>query len=287
MHQFWCIFRHLSKIYPMHSIVSPQWLHDHLHDESLVVLYTTLLAKKAVAPKEIESQQIVGARFFDLQKVFSRQDSGLPNTYPTEQQFEEGCRALGINTDSKIVVYDSLGIYSSPRVWFLFKSMGHQEIYVLDGGLQEWIHQGFQTVEKKHRTVEHGNFKAQFNPNFLISIEGVAENLKSQVAQVIDARSELRFRGEAPEPRSGLRSGHIPQSSSLHYAHLLKDGKYKSKVEIKRLLSEVVEGNKPLIFSCGSGITACILYLAADEFLENELKVYDGSWTEWGSTHAN
>lgn len=268
----------------LNSLVSAQWLNDHLHDEKLVVLYTTLLAKKALIPKELENRQIEGARFFDLQEVFSIQDSGLPNTYPTAQQFEEGCRSLGINTNSKIVVYDTLGIYSSPRVWFLFKSMGHQDISVLDGGLKEWVRQGYQTVEKKESKVTLGNFKAQLNPDFVVSKKRVEENLKKATVQIVDARSALRFRGEAPEPREGLRSGHIPNSRNLHYAVLLENGKYKSNTQLQSLLSEVVLNDEAVIFTCGSGITACILYLVADALLENELKVYDGSWTEWGSS---
>ena len=162
--------------------------------------------------------------------------------------------------------------------------MGHEEVYVLNGGLQEWVRQGFETIKEQKLEVARGNFKAQLNPDFIISKKEVEENLKSQKAQVIDARSTLRFNGEAPEPRAGLRSGHIPDSNNLHYANILEDGKYKSEEQLQSLFSEVTPNNQPLIFTCGSGITACILYLAADALLANNLSVYDGSWTEWGST---
>lgn len=263
-------------------LVSPEWLQLHLEDENLIVLYTTLVAKKAEIPDSINKLQLKGARFFDLQHVFSDQNSGLPNTYPDECQFEEACRALGINRTSKIVVYDSLGIYSSPRVWFLFKSMGHESVFVLNGGLQNWIQKGYPTIEKTETIVAKGNFKAQRNLTFLKTKKELKENLNTQQFQVIDARSNIRFKGETPEPRIGLKSGHIPHSVNLHYADLLSNGIYKNEEELKQLLSATVKDERPIVFSCGSGITACILYLAAHVLLNNELFLYDGSWTEWG-----
>ncbi|MBL4710843.1 MAG: sulfurtransferase [Flavobacteriales bacterium] len=271
----------------LNSIVSVQWLKCNLKSKKIVVLYTTLVAKKTIIPVEIKNQQIKGARFFDLQKVFSLQDSDLPNTYPPEEQFEDACKNLGIDSNSKIVVYDSLGIYSSPRVWFLFKSMGHEEVFVLDGGLQEWVRQGCETVKKREEELILGNFKARPGINFMVSQEEVRENISSQEALVIDARSGVRFRGEVSEPRKGQRSGNILGSKNLHYAALLKEGNYKSEEALKSIFAELVKGDEPLIFSCGSGITACILYLAADSIIENSIAVYDGSWTEWGQKVKN
>lgn len=266
----------------LQSLVSFQWLSEHLEDENLILLYTTLIAKKETIPANQENLKIKGARFFDLKETFSDQDSDLPNTFPNEFQFQEECRKLGINKNSTIVVYDTLGIYSSPRAWFLFKSMGHEQVYVLNGGLQEWIKSGFPTVNKKKKQFELGNFEAKFQPKFLTDFQGIKRNLETNTAQVIDARSELRFLGKAPEPREGLRSGNIPNSCNLHYASLLEGGKYKSVEELKKCFIPF-ENEKELIFSCGSGITACILFLAASEFLNAKLSVYDGSWTEWGS----
>ena len=264
------------------SLVSAQWLSEHLEDENLVVLYTTLVGKKETIPAKVENMKIKGARFFDLKKKFSDQKTDLPNTFPSEEQFQKECRELGINKNSKIVVYDTLGIYSSPRVWFLFKSMGHQKVSVLNGGFKEWVNLGYPKVSKNEEHFKRGNFEAKFQPVFLSDYGKIQNNLSTQVAQVIDARSKLRFKGEAPEPREGLRSGNIPNSCNLHYTSLLDKGRYKSK-EMLQQLFEPFENEKELIFSCGSGITACILYLAASELIQAKLSVYDGSWTEWGS----
>lgn len=264
------------------SLVSAQWLLEHLEDENLIILYTTLVAKKEIISADFENLKIRNARFFDLKEKFSDQDSDLPNTFPSEFQFQEECRKLGINKNSKIVVYDTLGIYSSPRVWFLFKSMGHELVYVLNGGLQEWIKSGFPIVNKKDEQFELGNFEAKFQPQFLTDSQVIKRNLETKSAQVVDARSELRFLGKAPESRQGLRSGNIPNSCNLHYASLLEGGKYKSVEELKKSFTPFKNENS-IIFSCGSGITACILFLAASEFLNAKLSVYDGSWTEWGS----
>ncbi|MFT6165918.1 MAG: thiosulfate/3-mercaptopyruvate sulfurtransferase [Vicingaceae bacterium] len=131
------------------SLVSSKWLYENLDTPHLVVLYTTLIPKKESIATEVKSQQIKGARFFDLQAIFRDQNIDLLNSFPSVEQFELGCRTLGINKNSKIVVYDSLGIYSSPRVWFLFNNMGHESVFVLNGGLEEWINSGYPTVNKK------------------------------------------------------------------------------------------------------------------------------------------
>tara|TARA_B110000503_G_C7145492_1_gene412745 strand:- start:1912 stop:2397 length:486 start_codon:yes stop_codon:yes gene_type:complete len=160
--------------------------------------------------------------------------------------------------------------------------MGHQKVFVLDGGLKEWINLGYPAVNKNEECFEQGNFEAKLQPGLLSNFQGVKLNVEINTALVVDARSALRFKGEAPEPREGLRSGNIPNSCNSHYASLLDKGKYKSK-EILQQLFERIENEKELIFTCGSGITACILYLAASELIQAKLSVYDGSWTECGS----
>ncbi len=266
----------------LQSLVSTKWLNKNLVTSNVVVLFTTLIPKKQNIPDEVKNLQIPSARFFDLQNVFSDQNSSLPNTFPSEEQFQMGCQKLGISKESTIVVYDTLGIYSSPRVWFLFKSMGHEAVYVLNGGLKAWLADGFITENKRKAKVERGNFSASFNPEFLINKMQLEATINSSDSIVLDSRSAERFNGEAPEARIGLRSGNIPTSFNLHYAKLLFEGKFKKKEELTKLFDQY-DDSKPIICSCGSGITACILLLAANEIVPNKLLLYDGSWTEWGS----
>lgn len=259
------------------TIVSSKWLSDNLDSPNLVVLD----ASQPRGKSESISQQIIGARPFDIKEAFSDKSSSLPNTFPSKEQFEEGCQELGINSSSKIVVYDSLGIYTSPRVWLMFKAMGHENIAVLDGGFPEWIAKGFETetiVEKKYLT---GNFKATFQPEIIRSIDFVRENLAKRESLVIDARSADRFNSLVPEPRADLRSGNIPNSINIPFQNTLENGKFKSVEKLTNLFKENKSENKSLVFSCGSGITACIVLLAAELVFEGNKAIYDGSWTEW------
>ena len=259
------------------TIVSSKWLSDNFDSPNLVVLDASQPSTKS----ESISQQIIGARPFDIKGVFCDKSSFLPNTFPSKEQFEEGCQELGINSSSKIVVYDSLGIYTSPRVWFMFKAMGHENIAVLDGGFPEWIAMGFETeaiVEKKYSI---GNFKATYQPEMIRSIRFVRENLAKKESLVIDARSADRFNSLVPEPRADLRMGNIPNSINIPFHNTLENGKFKSVEKLKRLFKEIKNENKSMVFSCGSGITACIVFLAAELVFEGNRAIYDGSWTEW------
>ena len=259
------------------TIVSSKWLRDNLYSSNLVVLD----ASQPRGKSESISQQIIGARPFDIKGVFSDKSSSLPNTFPSKEQFEEGCQELGINSSSKIVVYDSLGIYTSPRAWFMFKAMGHENIAVLDGGFPEWIAMGFETetiVEKKYSI---GNFKATLQSEMIRSIDFVRENLAKKESLVIDARSADRFNSLVPEPRADLRRGNIPNSINIPFQDMLENGKFKSVENLARLFKENNIENKSLVFSCGSGITACIVLLATELVFEGDKSIYDGSWTQW------
>jgi len=259
------------------SIVSSVWLNNHLGDPDLVILDASQDAKQ----NGFLNIRISGARFFDIKNDFSDATSNFPNTFPSVHQFEISCRNLGINNSSKIVVYDKMGIFSSPRVWWLFKSMGHDSVFVLDGGFPDWVNNNFDTEIPKKESYAIGDFKASLHSNNVRFFDFMKGNIVSNNALVIDARSADRFNGVVSESRVGLRSGHIPNSINLHYQLVLTNGKFKPKKELVSVFSEIVS-DKPLIFSCGSGITACIILLACDSFLDNDLSVYDGSWTEWG-----
>lgn len=258
-------------------LVTVDWLHSHLSDSDLVILDATQVGKKA----DHEGFQIPGARHFDFKQTFADRESDMPNMLPNPEAFAAECQQLGISNTSKIVVYDRLGVYSSPRVWWMFRTMGHEQVAVLDGGLPAWVSQGGQLEPVQRRVYQAGNFVSKYHPNLVKSMEDVFQNVSTKESLVVDARSEGRFSGIAPEPRAGLSSGHIPDSKNLPFPDVLRDGKFKPKAELLNLFQGLDLGDQPLIFSCGSGITACILYLASELVLGNEKAVYDGSWTEW------
>lgn len=262
------------------SIVSTHWLKENLHLPNLVILDASPVSTMADHTPANVTLQIKGARYFDLKNRFSDQHSAYPNTLPSPSQFEEESQQLGINTDSLIVVYDNLGIYTSPRVWWLFKVMGHHNIAVLNGGLPDWIAQEYPTEPKKDISYHNGNFKAVFNPELVSDYEFITANSNNPQALVIDARSSDRFNGLVPEPRKGLRSGHIPNAINIPYTEVLTNEFYKTEEELHSLL-KTIASDQPLIFSCGSGVTACIVYLACSLVLTNKIAIYDGSWTEW------
>ncbi|POY40912.1 sulfurtransferase [Flavobacterium alvei] len=263
-------------------IVSVSWLQEHLNDSNLIVLEARLEQNHANLENQNSGLQIKGSRLFDIKNNFSDTRNPLPNTFPSTQQFTEECQKLGINKNSIIVVYDTLGIYSSPRAWWMFKTMGHSDVYVLDGGFPEWIREGLPTDNQiQTSSYPKGDFEAQLNPNAIKDKEQILENSETKEAVLIDARSSDRFHATLEEPRAGMRSGHIPGSMNVPFTELQRDGKYKSEAELKEILNL---NDQPLIFTCGSGITACIVLLACELISDNPKAVYDGSWTEWGSS---
>lgn len=264
------------------SIVEVKWLNDQLGNKDLVVLDCTLKNQLLKQPLEIQDINIKGARFCDVKYKFSDTTNEFPTAYPSVSQFEKEAQILGINSNSIIVVYDANGIYSSPRVWWLFKSMGHQEVYVLNGGLPEWIKKGFPVEKKSEKEYPKGNFKAEIHKDIVRKFDDVYTNLSSQKELVIDVRSKDRFQGVVAEPREGLRSGKIEHSINLPYTKVLDNGKFQNVKYLRDLFKFLEEEERGVIFSCGSGITACVVYLASEMILNTPKAVYDGSWTEWG-----
>lgn len=257
-------------------IVSVNWLKENLQDPELIIL-------DAVLDTPPHDDQIIGARTFDIKNKFSDTSNSLPNTLPKPEAFAAEARKLGINKNSKIVVYDTKGIYSSPRAWYLFKSMGHEKVWVLDGGFPTWAKEGFPSEKVIPKSYSEGNFEANFNSDMFKNKAQILDNINSKEAIVIDARSSDRFHAETEEPREGLRSGHIPGAVNLPFAQVLKDGKYLPKEELEQILPFQ---DQALYFSCGSGITACIDLIAYELVSSNAPKaIYDGSWTEWGQDH--
>ena len=261
-------------------IVSTAWLYANFGNPELILLEAVLKDNQSNLKSDFENYQIKGARLFDIKNTFSDNNNPLPNTLPNAEQFETEAKKLGINKNSTIVIYDKLGIYSSPRAWWLFKIMGHKNVFVLDGGFPAWIAEGYATEEiPTNQNYETGDFEAKFVPELVKTKEQIIENIATKEAVLIDARAENRFKGIGDEPRAGLRSGHIPGSINIPYTELIRDGKFLSKAELIEILPI---SEKPLLFTCGSGVTACIDLIAYELICKNPKSVYDGSWTEWG-----
>ena len=268
----------------LNETISVQWLNEHLNDRNLVVLDASLKTTAGSKIPEIHLKTIPGARYFDLKNLFSDTHSPFPNTLPTEKQFELECQKLGIQRNSKIVVFDTLGIYSSPRVWWLFKVMGHQQISVLNGGFPEWLRKGYPTEITTKTNYKSGNFKATINTKSIKSYQEVLENVQMKAFSIVDARSEGRFNGTEHEPRKHLKSGHIPNSINIPYVDVLENGKFKSELELKKIVENKLPKDSTIVFSCGSGLTACIVMLACEMVSQKGIAIYDGSWTEWAES---
>lgn len=263
-------------------LVTPDWLKSNMNDPKLIVLDASMPENISGQNSDLTDVQIKNARFFDLKNSFSDKESSLPNMLPNEASFTMACQDLGINNESLIVVYDNLGVYSSPRVWWMFKAMGHENIAVLDGGLPKWIKQGFPTQPILKSTYPKGTFSAKFIPNMVKNAKSILNNIDQKEALVIDARSAGRFCGSEPEPRKDLKGGHIPGSLNLPYTTVIKDGQFLPAEDLRQEFEHLQLGNRPLVFTCGSGLTACIILLASELVQKNPTAVYDGSWTEWG-----
>jgi thiosulfate/3-mercaptopyruvate sulfurtransferase len=265
-------------------LVSIEWLAEHLADPDLIILDGSwhMPATGRDPAKEFAAGHIPGARFFDIDAI-ADQDSGLPHMLPSPQDFATAVRRLGVEPTSKVVVYDSVGIQSSPRVWWTFRQMGHDAVYVLDGGLKGWLDED-HPVETGWPDTPHGEFKAHPRPELVRGLEQVRQVLADGAEQVVDARPAARFSAETPEPRAGLRSGHMPGALNVPSSSLVKaDGTLASPRELKAAFDAAgVDLTAPITTTCGSGITACILALGLARIGRDDVAVYDGSWTEWG-----
>ena len=266
-------------------IVSVDWLHSNLGNQKLIILDCTIPKVTAKSRKSIseDKKQIRGAIFFDIKKIFSDVNAPFPNTILSPQEFEKKSQNLGINIDSTIVCYDDLGIYSSPRVWWMFQLMGFKNIAVLDGGFPNWEKNKYP-VEKLQKSVFlNGNFKVNYQSRKIKYTKEVFSAIENNTVLIIDARSKGRFNASEPEPRNGLKGGHIPNSVSLPFSELLDKGMLKTEDDLIVIFNAINPDNKELIFSCGTGVTASVLALGAEVLNIKKYSVYDGSWTEWAS----
>lgn len=266
-------------------VISTTWLSENLTHPDLIILDATIPKVAGSKPEHLNQEKIQGARFFDIKGVFSDKETNVPNMLPSAEIFEKACSELGICDHHTLVVYDQLGIYSSPRVWWMFKVMGFNNIAILDGGLPAWNKESLptETISIGDTSYPKGDFVAKHRPEFVSNADDILSEIIDRNTLILDARSEGRFKALEPEPRSDLKGGHIPTSKSLWYGHVLKDQHMHSIPKLKETFENFNIENKKLIFTCGSGITACIILLAAElAGYRNQMSVYDGSWSEWG-----
>ncbi|EEX94131.1 rhodanese-related sulfurtransferase [Vibrio orientalis CIP 102891 = ATCC 33934] len=268
----------------MSPLVTPQWLNQQLNDPNLVILDASIDFQ---IPGEVEKDKanfIPMSRRFDYDKVFCDPDSSLPHMMPSEERFNSLAQELGLNNDSVIVVYDNSGTFASPRAWWMLRAMGHNEVYILDGGLTEWKAAGFDTRTEYSVASAAGNFSGKLNPEYFVDAKYVVQQIDNSESLTVDARARARFNSEVAEPRAGIRSGHIPNSVCQPFAELMDKHKLKPVNELKTILKHSLSADaSQTLFSCGSGVTACIVLLAAELSGYTNLAVYDGSWTEWGA----
>jgi thiosulfate/3-mercaptopyruvate sulfurtransferase len=266
-------------------LVSTEWLAAHLNAPDVRILDASwhMPGSARDARAEFEAAHIPGARFFDIDEI-SDEQSSLPHMAPPVEKFVSRMRALGIGDGHRVIVYDSIGVFSAPRVWWLFRLFGKRDVAVLDGGLPKWRAEG-RPVEDGVPILRDRHFTARRDASLVRDVTQVAATAKLGDAQIVDARSAARFRGEAPEPRPGLRSGHIPGSKNLPYGELLSpDGTMKDVPELRGAFEAAgVDVTKPAITTCGSGISAAILSLALERLGNRSHALYDGSWAEWGA----
>ncbi len=267
------------------TLVSTDWLGRHLSDPDLRILDASWhMPESGRDPQaEYRDAHIPGARFFDIDEI-ADQRSDLPHMAPPTEKFISRMRALGVGDGHQVVIYDTTGIFSAPRVWWLFKLMGKADVAVLDGGLPKWRAED-REIEDMEPVVRDRHMTVSLQNDLTRDVTQVAQASKLGQPQILDARAPERFRGETAEPRPGLRAGHIPGSRNLPYGEILNpDGTMKDEAGLKAAFDSAgIDIAKPVITTCGSGVTAAILALGLARIGRDDWSLYDGSWTEWGA----
>uniref|UniRef100_A0A8C5KXD6 Sulfurtransferase n=1 Tax=Jaculus jaculus TaxID=51337 RepID=A0A8C5KXD6_JACJA len=271
------------------ALVSAQWVAEALRSPGtsppLRLLDASWYLPKLGrdARREFEERHLPGAAFFDLDQC-SDHESPYDHMLPSAERFAQYAGSLGVSAATHVVVYDGSdqGLYSAPRVWWMFRVFGHSTVSLLDGGLRHWLREKLP-ISSGHSHPEPAQFRAQLDPSFIKTFEDMKENLKSRSFQVVDARAAGRFQGLEPEPRDGIEPGHIPGAMNIPFTEFLtKEGLEKSPEEVRRLFQEKeVDLSQPLVATCGSGVTACHVALGAYLCGKPDVPIYDGSWVEW------
>ena len=268
------------------TLVETGWLEENMADASIRIVDASwhLPAAGRNAAEEFKNAHVPGAVFWDIDDVADR-SSSLPHMMPDEATFARHMGALGISNDHHVVVYDNVSMMTSARAWWMLRAFGHNRVSLLNGGQVKWQSEG-RPVSAAPEQVPNVEFTAVFDPAMIRSLDDVQANIQSGAAQMLDARSAGRFAGIDPEPRPECRSGHIPGSLNLPFNTLIDPATATvlPKKELSaRLAAAGIDPERPVITSCGSGITACVLALAMHLTGKEDVAVYDGSWTEWGS----
>ena len=268
---------------PTGFLVTPDWLQKHLDDPGMSVVDGSwyLPAQGRDAKAEYEAGHIPRAVFFD-QDIVVEPDSTLPHTLPNPKVFATFAGSMGISAEDTIVVYDGPGLFSAPRVWWMFKVMGARKVFLLEGGIDRWKREG-RFVTAKPTKIASCLFDVDFDPTAVASFDEMTRLVADGSMQVADARPAGRFAGVDPEPRAGVRSGHIPGARNVPALSLSREGALLPPDELKQAFEQAgIDLAKPVVTSCGSGVTAAVLTLALETLGHKEHKLYDGSWTEWG-----
>ncbi|WP_339716912.1 3-mercaptopyruvate sulfurtransferase [uncultured Sneathiella sp.] len=266
------------------SLVSTDWLAEHMEAPDVRVVDASwhMPATGRNPRAEYEAEHIPGAVFFDIDEIADT-DNPLPHMVPSPEKFSSRMRKLGLGDGNRIVIYDTLGIVSAARAWWLLRLFGHQDVAILDGGLPKWKTEGRPVSDAPVKPAER-HFTARINSFLLREKDQIARNIGMEREQVLDARSAGRFTADEPEPREGLRGGHIPGSLNLPFTELFNrdDGTLQDAEALRTIFDRSgIDFKKPVITSCGSGVTACVLAFGLHLLGHHRVAVYDGSWTEW------
>ena len=263
--------------------VDADWLQERLGEPGLVVVDASwyLPAQKRDARAEYDVAHIPGARFLD-QDAVSDPDSALPHTLPSPQHFSQYVGSMGVSADDTIVIYDGPGFFSAPRAWWMFRVMGVFQTYILDGGFDGWKAAG-RPVTAEPTKIAPSVFYADFDAGRVASLADMRRIVETKESQIADARGPGRFTGSEPEPRAGIRSGHMPGARNLPYSALSENGNLLPKDRLRKVIEDAgIDLSKPVVTSCGSGVTAAVITLALESLGHTQNRLYDGSWTEWG-----
>lgn len=267
--------------------VDAHWLRDNLNKPTVKVLYTRLADIQTGAVESTIGSIIPNAQLFDFEAEFADHDSPYPHTLPSNSHIERELRRLGLNERDHVVIYDSKGMYSVARVWWMLRSIGHQYISILQGGLPSWLDNNFDVEDELKTVYPTSDYQISAKPNQFVDTTYLLTKIQDPQTIIIDARAKGRFEGSVAEPRPGVRSGRIPGSKNLPFLDIVKEGCLLDVDSLKHSFESLgVTPSCHLIMTCGSGVTACILALAGVLCGYENVSVYDGSWSEWGSVNT-